>query len=192
MARDKLADYIVAYDGALSPDECQALIQRFEASPHQHEQLQVEGAYSFTQVSLSRHWPDAEKQIGAIFMKAIGQYRLSLDVGPYWPDRPASEEIRLKRYLPGGRDSFPHHVDVMDQSNSGRFITAILYLNAPGGGETVFSGLGVTVPPIPGRLVIFPPLWLFPHAGMPPVHTPKYILHGYLWYPPATTAPASP
>jgi prolyl 4-hydroxylase len=39
---------------------------------------------------------------------------------------------------------------------------------------------------VPGRLVIFPPLWIFPHAGLPPRDRPKYIVHRYLWYPPAS------
>jgi hypothetical protein len=76
----------------------------------------------------------------------------------------------------------------MDDSNSRRLITAILYLNDPGGGETVFPGLDISVPPAPGRMAVFPPLWLFPHAGMPPRDRAKYILHAYLWYPPGNQA----
>ena len=37
--------------------------------------------------------------------------------------------------------------------------------------------------PEPGKLIAFPPLWMFPHAGLPPRSTPKYILHTYLCYP---------
>jgi hypothetical protein len=49
------------------------------------------------------------------------------------------------------------------------------------------------VAPVPGRLVVFPPLWLFPHAGLPPRDRPKYILHSYLWYPQADSeAPGYP
>ena len=87
--------------------------------------------------------------------------------------------------MPGGQDHFPPHVDVTNAEESRRFLTAILYLNDPGGGETVFPGLDLQVMPAPGRMVIFPPLWLFPHAGLPPRDRPKYILHRYLWYPPA-------
>ena len=55
--------------------------------------------------------------------------------------------------------------------------------NQTQGGETSFPTLGVTVSPMPGRMMVFPPLWLFPHAGMPPRDQAKYILHAYLWYP---------
>ena len=93
----------------------------------------------------------------------------------------------MKRYLPDGRDNFPPHVDANDQETSTRFVTAILYLNDPGGGgETVFPELGVMMSPRPGNMMLFPPLWTFPHAGLPPRHRPKYILHSYLRYPPVS------
>ena len=91
----------------------------------------------------------------------------------------------MKRYLPNGHDSFPLHVDVMDHAAARRFMTAIIYLNTPVGGETVFPGLDIAVAPEPGKLVAFPPIWLFPHAGLPPQSRAKYILHTYLCYPPA-------
>ena len=179
-----LSDYVKTYDGRLSPEQCQALIDRFEAAPDLHEGKRAEDSYSFVQLSVSRHWPDVEAQTARIFLTCLQQYRQSLAIGAYWPSNPASEEIRLKRYLPGGRDNFPPHVDAMDEFTAKRFITAILYLNDPGGGETVFPGLDVSVAPAPGRVVVFPPLWIFPHAGLPPRERAKYIVHGYLWYPP--------
>jgi hypothetical protein len=62
-------------------------------------------------------------------------------------------------------------------------MTAMIYLNAPGGGETVFPNLGLSIQPEAGKLLAFPPIWLFPHAGLPPLGGPKYILHTYLCYP---------
>jgi prolyl 4-hydroxylase len=183
-----LSDYIKIYERTLSPERCQALIDRFEAAPELHERKVEDGSYSFMQLSVSRHWKDVEAEIGQIIIGCIRQYWKSLEIGPFWPAKPVSEELRLKRYLPDGRDSFPPHVDVMDDSNSRRLVTAILYLNDPGGGETVFPDLDISVPPAAGRLAVFPPLWLFPHAGMPPRDRAKYILHAYLWYPPGSQA----
>ena len=180
-----LSDYIKVYDGTLPPEQCQALIERFEAAPELHERKMAEGSYSFMQLSVSRHWKDVEATAGRTIVTCLRQYWQALEIGPYWPGKPMSEELRLKRYLPDGRDSFPPHVDVMDENHARRFVTAILYLNDPGGGETVFPGLEMAVAPAPGRMVVFPPLWMFPHAGMPPRDRAKYILHTYLWYPPA-------
>ena len=180
-----LSDYVKAYDGKLSPEQCQALIDRFEAAPELHERKQMDKAYSFVQLNVSRHWPDVEAQTARIFMTCLKQYWQELGIGAHWPTSPVSEDIRMKRYLPDGRDSFPTHVDAMDDNTSRRFITAILYLNDPGGGETIFPDMEVRIVPAPGRVSVFPPLWVFPHAGMPPRERSKYILHGYLWYPPA-------
>jgi prolyl 4-hydroxylase len=183
-----LSDYIKVYEKTLSPEHCQSLIARFENSPGQHDLLQQDDGYSFVQLNVSKYWPEVESQIGSIMTRCIHQYRQSLGIGRFWPANLLSEGIRLKRYLPNGRDSFPPHVDVADQSSAARLVTAILYLNVPGGGETIFPDLGVSVTPEPGRLVVFPPLWTFVHAGMPPRDRAKYTLQSYLWYPPAPGA----
>jgi len=48
------------------------------------------------------------------------------------------------------------------------------------GGETEFPHLGVSVKPEAGRLLIFPPYWMYQHQGLPPVSGDKYILSTYL------------
>ena len=178
-----LADYVRVYDGTLPPAACRALIDRFEADAACHERTPADKAFRFVELNVSRHWPTVETEVFGIMMAHIQRYWSALEIGPAWPGKVDVERLRLKRYLPGGGDRFPPHVDVMTSEESRRFLTAILYLNEPGGGETVFPDLGLTVTPAPGRMVIFPPLWLFAHAGLPPRDRAKYILHRYLWYP---------
>jgi hypothetical protein len=55
-----LSDYIKVYEHTLSPERCQALIERFEAAPGLHERKSAEGSCSFVQLSVSRHWKDVE------------------------------------------------------------------------------------------------------------------------------------
>lgn len=177
----QLADHIKVFDGALSPARCQALIDRFESSPD-HEIQQREAGHSFVQLDITQHWPDEQKILAAIFVSYFNTYQAAVNAR-FWPPKFALEHVRLKRYLPNGRDEFPVHVDVMGQEAARRFMTAFIYLNSPDGGETVFPGLDISVAPAPGKLLAFPPLWLFPHAGLPPRVSPKYILHTYLCYP---------
>jgi prolyl 4-hydroxylase len=178
-----LAEYVQVYDGVLPPARCQALVERFEAEPQAQEHTGADKPFRFVELNVSRHWPEVEQEIFALMMAAFRRYWAAPEVGPFWPSQVDVERLRLKRYLPGGEDKFPPHVDVMTAQESRRFMTAILYLNEPGGGETVFPGLDLTVTPAPGRMLVFPPLWLFAHAGLPPRERAKYILHRYLWYP---------
>lgn len=181
MANTSLSDHIVVFADTLSSAHCQMLIDRFETSPEQ-EACQRESGHSFVQLDVTQHWPDQNKILAPIFHACFNRYQAAVNAR-FWPPRFSFEHLRLKRYLPNGRDSFPPHVDVMGQAAARRFMTAILYLNAPAGGETVFPNLDISIAPEPGRLVAFPPLWLFPHAGLPPQSAPKYILHTYLCYP---------
>jgi prolyl 4-hydroxylase len=184
MQKRLLAEYIKAFADVLTPSDCQALIDRFEAARERHEIKRIEDGYSFVQLDVTKAWPDIDARIEQMMNICYNQYRTLLGVEHYWPSSYLHESLRLKRYMPDGRDGFPPHVDVMDQASSARFCTAIIYLNDPGGGgETVFPELGVRIPPEPGKLIMFPPLWVFPHAGLPPHNKPKYILHSYIGYP---------
>jgi prolyl 4-hydroxylase len=181
VSNTSLADHVMVFAGALSPEHCQALIGRFEAKPDR-ETCQLDAGYSFSQLNITHHWPDESQILVPVFLSYFNRYQAALNAR-FWPPKFSFEHLRIKRYLPNGRDLFPLHVDVMGQVAARRFMTAFIYLNAPDGGETVFPNLGISVAPEPGRLLAFPPLWLFPHAGLAPKSSPKYILHTYLCYP---------
>jgi len=87
----------------------------------------------------------------------------------------------MKRYVPGGEEMFDTHVDVMDYPSARRFLSFMWYLNdVDNGGKTVFTDIEIV--PRKGQLVVFPPLWMYPHRGEPPISCPKYILSTYLHY----------
>lgn len=180
MLNTSLSDYVMVFEDAIAPAYCQRLIDRFEHS-EALEACERQAGHSFTQLNVTRHWPDEHEAIVPVFMSYFTQYRTRTEAY-YWPPAFAFEHIRLKRYLPNGRDHFPPHVDVMTHQSARRFVTAMIYLNAPQGGETVFPNLGVSIAPSPGRIAVFPPVWMFPHAGLPPQASAKYILHTYLCY----------
>lgn len=181
MANTSLSDHVIVFDSALSPERCQAPIERFESTAD-HETCQLDAGYSFSQLNITQNWPDENQILVPLFLSHFNRYQAALNAR-FWPPKFSFEQFRIKRYLPNGRDQFPLHVDVLTQVAARRFMTAILYLNAPGGGETVFPNLSISIAPEPGKLLAFPPLWLFPHAGLAPKSSPKYILHTYLCYP---------
>ena len=44
----------------------------------------------------------------------------------------------------------------------------------------MFPRLDLAVPARAGRLLVFPPYWMYQHAGRPPLSGDKYILSTYL------------
>jgi hypothetical protein len=176
-----LRDYVMIVDNVLPPEHCQRLIDRFEAMETHQLDVRQEPGYSFAQLGITTAWPDEQELLLPVFLKHFQEYRLTRRAF-YWPQNMAYEHLRMKRYLPNGRDHFTPHVDVLNRGSCYRFMTAFIYLNEPADGETVFPELDLAVAPKPGRLLSFPPLWLFPHEGRPPRIEPKYILHTYLCY----------
>jgi prolyl 4-hydroxylase len=175
-----LLDYVMVEKNVLSPEHCRRLIDRFEAA-EKVEICKRNGGHSFAQLEVTTAWPDEQALLLPIFLRQFETYQQRTG-SAYWPANIAFEHLRLKRYLPNGEDFFPPHVDVVDQLTARRFITAFIYLNAPAGGETAFPSLNLSIAPETGKLLAFPPLWLFPHEGRPPRLAPKYILHTYLCY----------
>ena len=98
----------------------------------------------------------------------------------YIPVLRSLEEFRVKRYNSDSEDRFDQHVDVADIASSRRQLAFLFYLNSNfEGGETEFAD-GAKVTPRTGSVLVFPPFWLFPHAGLPVTKGTKYIMSTYL------------
>ncbi len=66
---------------------------------------------------------------------------------------------------------------------SARYLVFLWYLNdVDEGGETAFVDIDMKVAPRAGRLLMFPPYWMYQHAGLPPVSNDKYIISTYLMF----------
>ena len=108
---------------------------------------------------------------------------LELDLRERFPPRNTIEQIRLKHYAANGIDRFDNHVDIGDHDSARRFLVLFFYLNdVEEGGETTFTHLDYSVKPKQGSCLLFPPTWMYPHAGEKPVSNDKYIVGTYLHY----------
>jgi len=179
----KLNDLILTYDNSLSEKTCDKLISFFENNSDFHESILQSGKPNFTQVNLTRNKNHLEKihneLIQVVFNYKDQYYKYVHE--EVFPKTHAFEEFRIKRYNTGGEDRFDTHVDVKDYPSARRFLSFFWYLNdVENGGETVFEDL--IIKPKRGKLVIFPPLWMFPHRGNPPISNSKYLLSTYLHY----------
>lgn len=179
-------DFIEIYDDVLEPSQCQRLIEIFESLPNKQEVIDDDKRPSFTQLNLTEN-ADNNEEIKSLHNTLIAKtfeyrnlYYQFVDERVF-PDKHNFEYFRIKKYRNNGEDLFDTHVDVRNHESARRFLSFMFYLNdVKQGGETVFEGLSIT--PKCGRLVVFPPLWLFPHKGCCPVSNDKYILTTYLHY----------
>jgi hypothetical protein len=179
-------DLIRVYPGALPPLLCQQLITGFEALEDEHiSRGEADpAAPRFTELNLTHAWKHGHERAFEAILPLFETYSRDLAISSaQWPADLAFEELRIKRYQPGGDDQFPEHVDVGDHASARRFLAALIYLNdVEEGGHTEFPGWGQTIQPQAGTAVLFPPLWPWLHAGRPPISGPKYILGTYLHY----------
>ncbi len=185
-----LRHFIRYYDGAAPAPLCDRAIARFEAAPQCHigprgrplGQRDAERQFNWVQMNTSDL--PAFTEIDAHVVQHLNEHvgRYVADTGytlfPY-----GFEEFLIKRYREASADQFPPHVDISSRNSMHRMLAILLYLNdVDAGGETAFMKLDVKVQPRKGRLLMFPPTWMYPHAGLPPRSGTKYILGTYLIY----------
>jgi 2-oxoglutarate-Fe(II)-dependent oxygenase superfamily protein len=184
-----LGDFVRCYEQALPREFCDRLIDAFRQSSAIHVQREREwrpglDASAWTELDLT---PLADAALKGFFRDHVAEYlaRYNSDVGLRIaiPASPMLAELRLKRYQPGTGQEFQLHFDSIN-AVANRYLVFLWYLNdVSDGGETEFPDLGIKVQPRAGRLLMFPPYWMYQHAGLPPRSGEKFILSTYLLFP---------
>ena len=169
-----MQEYIKVYRKALSPKVCGTIIGKFDQA-----ELEVHhtDGYKFDQINLSTSSAfeeEVHQSIIPVVKHFVELYNKELKI-KYFPEKYGYEQLRLKKYPKDGY--FKEHVDVMDYASARRFLSIFMYLNECGG--TKFGDK--LIKPEIGTLVIFPPLWMFPHTGLVSKGE-KYFLSTYLHY----------
>jgi prolyl 4-hydroxylase len=189
-----LRHLIRVYDTDLNPGMCARLIEMFNVLQPQH---QTNGGPAHPGLELSA-WTElnasrlADKGFLGFFRRQIdsGLARYNADIGlrPIAvPNSPRTADLIIKRYRAGGAEKFQVHFDSINDV-ADRYLVFLWYLNdVASGGETEFPQLEYRVPARSGRVLIFPPYWMFQHAGLPPLSGEKYILSTYLLFPGSQT-----
>ena len=183
-----LADCIRTYDDALPAAFCQQLIDNFEASA----QFQVPNGRGYRPALDDSRWTEmnltrlADPAFVGFFMtrieQALARYNADLSLTLPVPLRPRIDRLTMKKYRANSGDRFQPHFDAVD-AVAGRYMVFLWYLNdVREGGATRFMDLDIDVAPRAGRLLMFPPYWMFQHVGAPPVSNDKYILSTYLLF----------
>ena len=180
--------FVRAYDEALDPAFCKRMIESFDQlSVYQarngrgHMKSLEASAWTELNVSktgdtsLQRYFHDHIKEY-------LARYNTDLQLTLEVPFRVRMEDLRIKRYVVEESDQFQPHFDSLDYT-SNRYLVFLWYLNdVTNGGETEFPDLGLKIAARAGRLLMFPPYWMFQHAGLPPRSNDKYIISTYMLF----------
>ena len=180
-------NYIKVFDNAIPKSVCKVAIDLFEKEKDL-EEWDRQGRPQFQQYNITSHLEKGHNDWDQIQNALIEsahfygkKYMDECDCTDFFPLQSSLEEFRMKKYRKGTDDRFERHVDVADHQSAKRFLTMFWYLNdVEEGGETKFDGL--TIEPKQGRLLIFPPLWCFPHSGEPTISDDKYLVGTYSHY----------
>lgn len=185
---DQLSDYIRVYDEALPRSFCEQLVEGFERTVAEQRRSGrgvlpgLEGS-AWTELDIGQV---ADQAFLGFFLakidEALERYNRDVHLTIPVPIRPRTDRLILKRYRPGGEEGFQPHFDSID-AVAGRYMVFLWYLNdVADGGETEFCDIGRKVEARAGRLLMFPPYWMYQHAGLPPRSGDKYILSTYLMF----------
>lgn len=186
-ARD-LVHYVQCFDDALKPDFCQRMVESFNRLSRFHARggrggvTQLEES-AWTELNVTKA---ADASFEAFFreqaMRHLALYNERVALTLPIPPRSRLENLRIKRYSVDAGDRFQPHFDALDYC-SNRYMVFLWYLNdVSEGGETEFCDLGLRIKAQQGRLLMFPPYWMFQHAGLPPRSNDKYMISTYLLF----------
>lgn len=178
MQQPSLLDYVRVIDDVIPGELCDQLIAEFEKETHVRRDTDH---YQFDVVNCNETegWEEIAQYIARTAFNHASDYFESLGLSVQ-PEIRGFEHVRMKRYDLG--EEFKEHVDVDDHESARRFLICLFYLDDNEGGATTMDGLGLRVECKKGRLLMFPPTWMYPHSGTPPIVKPKYTIATSLHY----------
>ena len=183
-----LRHFIRVYDDALPATWCTRLLKGFDAlSAHQARNGRELRAgleeSAWTELNVTRHGdPLTAGFFRSRIDEALMRYNADVSLDIPIPNSPAFADLVLKRYRPHSAERFQLHFDAINHL-SNRYVVLLWYLNdVERGGGTRFPKLGVEIAARAGRLLMFPPYWMYQHEGLPPESGDKYILSTYLLF----------
>ena len=179
----RLKDFIRVYDNALPASFCEDLTARFEQDAALAVERRHEEQLAFLELNIDPlpQWRTINQNLNQAKEYFYQQYQQ--DCPGMYPEKRDYEAFRIKKYNPKANHRFEEHVDSYDLTTSRRFLVCFWYLNdVAEGGETRFTKLKIDVRPKQGRLIMFPPYWMYQHAGLLPVSNDKYIISTYLTF----------
>ncbi len=184
-----LGDFIVPYHGGLPADICGRIIEAFERDPNRQASKTaagiVEGGRRGEIVAMTGpEWAELRELVVEKAIVCLHDYASrfsSIEFILKHEETTLSPPI-IEKIIPG--QGFDWHIDSGPKGTARRFLSVLTYLqDVNDGGRTEFPLQNKAVQPRQGTMVLFPPYWMFPHRGAPPVREVKYKLTNYFMVP---------
>ena len=178
----KPENLIKVYDDVFEPELCNEFIKFFENNKDKTF-LEDSEPRSFTELNLNDYpeFSNIQAQVIGQLRPYVKKYQTENQIkDTNWPNNYRFESLRFKKYEANDIDRFEEHID-HSATNSTRFLVLFVYLNDTDG-ATSFPELDISIKPKIGRLLMFPPFWMYPHIGEKPKQNKKYIIGTYCHY----------
>lgn len=185
---DSLSRHIQVFDNAFSPALCQQMLASFNNLQrfHRPNGRGIRPGHddsAWTELNLD---PLSDVGFRAMILENMHrhckQYSDALKQPIAIPVTDKISELVIKRYKPTGEEGFQLHFDSIGEK-ANRYLVFLWYLNdVSEGGGTEFPELDLTIQAKAGRLLMFPPYWMYQHLGQAPISNDKYILSTYFLF----------
>ena len=155
-----LSDYIRVYEQIIPESLCDVLIHLYEQGDYEH----------------NPSWPALLSYVFDYFKTGINKYFREVRGGVFPPSFDTSA-FTMKCIMPG-----EHTTPYVDVGNPSCFLKAIVFLNDLEDGDIIFPHPHVYVMPRVGRMLVYPPYWMYPCAEQSPTQ-PMYVMITNILYP---------
>lgn len=184
-----LMKYVEVVDNVVSKEFCEHITHKFHSNQdlwikRDDRHANANGSLfvkRFNELNFTTHSDEFEKEMEVLHKAYDNCIQLYKSKFPDWqfPRHYRIKDIRMKHY-PAGEGEFRAHVDASHWNTMSRFLVFFLYLDEGPGGQTLLFDQATMVERKPGRMLMFPPTWTYPHSGIMPKEVDKHIIGGYL------------
>jgi len=183
--KQSISELIQIYEQAIPISLCKNFINYFDENT-KLQNINGKGRHDhlmnsrWSEINLIKHLPHSDlKQFSNIMLDFKRKYEKDCGLVPLPPPQ-GFADMRLKKYETNNEDCFEIHYDNYGPV-SNRYLVFLWTLNdVRDGGETEFVDLNINLKPKQGRLVIFPPYWMYRHQAKPPISNSKYIINTFM------------
>ena len=177
---------------SLSPEVCKEIILRFKRDDRKRAGITTSGEVIpemkksiDLNISVLEEWKDIDQILFKTLTNEVEKYMdtvekvIDLPGTRLWSANIKDDGYNVKEYKTG--DYYNWHVDAFTLGDGwSRAIACIWYLDTvEEGGETEFN-FGHKITPSPGKLVLFPSTWTYPHRGLSPIKGEKHIITSFI------------